>query len=445
MAESDAFFEEGLLARLLSLLEAIPLSRDVLSEQANRVFDDVHLTLSLLVHAEREGYLVYHGVTCRLTEVGRNWLDEHQDILAEPESEIAADEDERDRPIPYDVSKLKMEPRFLSVFQAIRKIDKGEIVLNPEFQRAFVWNNDKKSRLIESILIRIPLPAFYLDATSPTRWIVVDGLQRLSTLRDFCANKFTLSGMQFLTELGGNTFQELPDNYRVLIEDDTNLQFYNLMPETPAAAKYTIFSRVNTGGMVLTAQEIRHALTQGSGTAWLKDLVGSKDCEFQKATAGSVASLRQADREMAVRALAFRLLGRDAFKKIRTFDEFLLKTMHHLNTLSEQALQQLKKEFNEALGKVTLVFGKYAFRKQFHLKGRRYPINKALFEVWVNCVWDIPRLEIAKHKTKICELFVALMGRDDSFIASITSSTNSLFNVEKRFSSIENLLKEAIS
>ncbi|MCP4696585.1 MAG: DUF262 domain-containing protein [Gammaproteobacteria bacterium] len=127
-----------------------------------------------------------------------------------------------------------MESRHLSVFQALRKIDKKEINLNPDFRRAFVWDEIKQSRLIESILIRIPLPAFYLDATNQIYWIVVDGLQRLTTLHRYCRKQtFALSGLQFLDELNGKRFDALPPKYKVLIEDDTSLLFYNLMPGTP--------------------------------------------------------------------------------------------------------------------------------------------------------------------------------------------------------------------
>src|SRR5438067_1487566 len=90
---------------------------------------------------------------------------------------------------PFDPTKINVVREPMSVFQAMRKIGLGEIKLDPEFQRNLVWDAARQSRLIESILLKIPLPAFYLDAIEPDKWMVVDGLQRLSTLDSFCNEK----------------------------------------------------------------------------------------------------------------------------------------------------------------------------------------------------------------------------------------------------------------
>src|SRR5262249_55816137 len=104
------------------------------------------------------------------------------------------DEDEDgslDQPIvePFDPSRIKVDREPMSIFQVLRKISLGEIILNPAFQRNLVWDDVRRSRLIESALLRIPFPAFYFDGIDANRWTVIDGLQRLSTLRDFITRK----------------------------------------------------------------------------------------------------------------------------------------------------------------------------------------------------------------------------------------------------------------
>lgn len=435
--------ENGDLARLLGLLMPGPLASAEFEQQAQREFDDADFVTAVLQKAEQARHCIVENGNIKLTQAGREWLQDQPNWAAAVEQENTSSGGDVKQ--PYDVAKLKMEPRSLSVFQMLRKIQRDEIELNPDFQRAFVWDNEKKSRLIESILIRIPLPPFYLDATRPDKWAVVDGLQRLSTLRDFCDDEFILTGLQFLTELERKRFSELSNAHRILIEDDTTLQCYNLMPGTPAAAKYTIFSRVNTGGMVLTPQEIRHALTQGAATPWLRQLVQKTNGAFHRVTEGSVGTLRMGDRELAVRALAFRVLGREKYRKFNELDTFLLETMQILNSYSEKELQVIAHEFDQALDKVGSIFAKYSFRKIYGRDERRAPINKALFEVWVNCVWDWPGEVIVRHAPAIFDKFIKLMNEDDEFVKSISVGTSNIGMIEKRFTSIENLLREIMT
>jgi hypothetical protein len=372
----------------------------------------------------------------RITKSAREWLQKHGDEFLKTETEDTSSNAPRK---PYEVTKLKMEPKVVSIFQALRKIDKGEIDLDPEFQRAFVWDLIRQSRLIESVLLRIPLPAFYFDATNQTKWSVVDGLQRLTTLHRFCNEKaFKLEGLQFLTQLNGFSFDQLPLSFQVLLEDDTSLQFYNLMPGTPAEAKFTIFSRVNTGGMQLTAQEIRHALTQGKVTKWLANLAHGQ--AFVSATDGAIDHRRMEDRELAIRALAFQAFGVQEYREFAELDRFLLYAMGEFNAFPDSRLHQIGAKFESSLTKVLKIFGRYSFRKFYERNGRRSPINKALFEVWVNCVSEYDDSVLFQKKDKIIEQFLRLTNSDEIFLRSISTSTGSPTAVETRFQKIKELL-----
>lgn len=375
-----------------------------------------------------------------LTDQGQNWL-------ADQGAELSVEEDDNgdnSGPMqPYDVAKLNMETRNISVFQALRKIENGQINLQPEFQRAFVWDEVRQSRLIESVLIRIPLPAFYLDATDQVNWNVVDGLQRLTTLFNYCRKQsFKLQGLQFLRELEGNRFSELPTKYQVLIEDDTQLLFYNLMPGTPIQAKFTIFSRVNTGGLQLTPQEIRHALNQGPITNLLGAL--SKDPIFRTVTKGVVETLRMSDRELILRVLAFMHLGYEEYRQFNELDAFLIHAMIDLNKQPAEKLQYLAEVFINSLIKIEKLFGKYAFRKFYAINGRRSPFNKALFEVWTTTIVSYGLSELLANKEKIFDALIYLNNFSDAFSRSISSSTTSYTAVLTRFTNIEELLRRNV-
>jgi hypothetical protein len=444
-SESDILIVDGDAAVVMrALSNHTALSYVALKELVKKNWESDDTFDLVLKYIQKHNWLEENGAEFSLTEEGVSWLEQQTVGLDVEKEDVELDDNSRHEkpPHPYDVVKLRMEPRPLSVFQVLRKIEKNQINLNPEFQRAFVWDVTRESRLIESILIRIPLPAFYIDATDQVSWNVVDGLQRLTTLKRYCLDKaFALSGLEFLTELEGKCFDDLPPQYRVLIEDDTQLQFYNLMPGTPIQAKYTIFARVNTGGMQLTPQEIRHALSQGKSTTLLGRL--SKNPVFRNATDGAVESLRMSDRELILRSLGLMYLGVNSYRDYNQLDKFLLHAMSELNGLSDEELDKLEGDFVDSLLKVRAIFSRYAFRKIKSRNGRRNPFNKALFEVWTVSVQSYPLGVLEANKDKIIDRFIDLVMYDAMFSKSISSSTSSYWAVYTRFYAIENLLQKA--
>lgn len=343
--------------------------------------------------------------------------------------------------VPYDPTQVKVDLKPYTVFQIVRKIRLNEINLQPNFQRRLVWDRTRQSRLIESILINIPLPAFYLDAITINKWQVVDGLQRLTTLSRFCLhNQLRLKNLEFFKELEGKNFEELPRQYQRQIED-THLNLYIIQPDVPEEVKFTIFYRINTGGMTLTSQEIRHCLFHGQSTEFLKNLAESE--KVQIVTDYALSQKRMDDRESILRFLAFHLTPYTEYKK-SDFDEFLSHTMQTINRMGPEQLRDLRNMFFDTLNKAATVFGPYAFRKVYEVDGRRYPINKSLFEVWCVALTNYDEAELETHKEAIMEAFVRLMNEDDDFEKAISRSTGSVKNVQQRFSKVENLLAEVI-
>ena len=193
---------------------------------------------------------------------------------------------------PTDID-IVVEPKSLDAL--IKRIQHNEIDMNTDFQRhAELWDNRKMSRLIESILIRFPLPAFYFDASDENNWLIVDGLQRLSTIRKFVLDKkLRLNGLEFLTELNGKTFDKLHRQYQRRIEE-CPVTVYMIKPGTPEDVKYSVFRRINTGGLTLNNQEIRNALAKPRDRELLEELANS---ECSKAMLGDL-SKRMKDQEL---------------------------------------------------------------------------------------------------------------------------------------------------
>ncbi len=380
----------------------------------------------------------------RITPKGREYIEDIQLGDDVEEEEVLGNDPENyleEMGEPYDPTQIRVELTPFTIFQVMRKIELEEINLQPDFQRHIVWDETRQSRLIESILIRIPLPAFYLDAIDDDKWLVVDGLQRLSTLHRFYnQNELRLRNLEFLHELEGQIFKELPRKYQRQIEE-TKLNLYIIQPDTPGNVKFTIFYRINTGGLFLTAQEIRHALFQGKATKLLEELANSP--EFIRATANSIRTKRMDDREVVLRFLAFYLKPYENYRR-SDLHGFLSDAMQTINKSNSDEISKLKDLFREAMCKAEAIFGPYAFRKLYKIGGRRLPISKSLFEAWSVALIMYPLEKLEENKDYIIQEFVRIMNEDNIFGKSISQGTGGVATVHKRFSTIEDLLKRTI-
>ena len=204
---------------------------------------------------------------------------------------------------PFDPEEVKIRTVNIVVAQLVSRIEHGGLDLAPDFQRLRgIWDNTRKSRLIESLLLRIPIPVFYVAANSDDDWQVVDGLQRMSTINDFVTGKFALNRLEYLVWLEGHKHDQLPRQMQRRISE-TQLIVNVIEPGTPNEVMFNVFLRINTGGMTLNKQEIRHALHPGVIREFLTELAESD--EFLTATDNSIAKRRMADRECVLRFLAF--------------------------------------------------------------------------------------------------------------------------------------------
>lgn len=347
---------------------------------------------------------------------------------------------------PFDPTLIRVERTNPTIELLTRRIRHNEIDLSPDFQRkAGIWSQEAQSRLIESILIRIPLPAFYVDATDENHWLVVDGLQRLTAFQRFIvdSDSFELRGMEFLHNLEGKRFSDLPRSFQRRIEE-TEVTVFQIQAGTPDAVKFNIFKRINTGGLPLSAQEIRNALNGTRVRTYLGRL--STSDAFLSATSYSIRDKRMADRECVVRYLAFILQDPSSYNS-NDFDAFLNLTMQALNDpirVPDDHLQELEHQFYDAMELAKRLFGRYAFRKYYGMQYRLSPINKALFEAWSVNLAIIPaelRKALLEKREILLKRFAELM-QDNGFQLAISQGTGAPSRVRTRFKKIGQLIGE---
>ena len=344
---------------------------------------------------------------------------------------------------PFDPEKIrvKTEPRSLDL--VLKRIKHGEIDLAPEFQRrARVWSQTKKAQLIESLLLRIPLPVFYVSAAPNDDWAVVDGLQRLTTISDFAANDFPLTDLEYLKDMENLTFAQLPRPLQRRIEE-TVIVIHIIEPGTPDDVMINIFKRINTGGEPLRAQEIRNALVKGPAREFLKELAASS--RFLDATGRTVRDTRLDAQECVARFCTFFIHPYSDYGDT-DLDSFILKGMQAISAMPNEMRDGLRRSFEHAMDAAAAILGRYAFRKFFEVDGRRGPVSKALFEATSVNLARLPNSEVERltaRKDKVMQAMIRLM-KDADFLGSITSSTGDRLRVHKRFNAIENLLVQVL-
>lgn len=348
---------------------------------------------------------------------------------------------------PFDPTKINIETKTPSLDTLIKRISRNSIEMNTEsyFQRKDdLWDIQKQSRLIESILIRFPLPAFFFDATNDDKWLIVDGLQRLSSIRNFCIKKtLKLTNLEFLTHLNGKTWDDLPENMHRLIEE-VQVVIYKIMPGTPTDVKFNIFKRINTGGLILEPQEIRHALFQGKPSKFIAELAQNK--AFMEATGGRIKTRRMLDRDFVNRFLAFYLFGYEEYGP--DLDTFMSKAMASINKKTDVELEKIKSDFSASMNLAKDIFGEQAFRK-VHKKHRRLPpINKALFDAIATqfaLISDEKRKLLKSKKSVFKRELKNSLANDESFFWSVTSSTGDRKRVYIRHTVVQGLINKTIN
>ncbi|MEU5821194.1 DUF262 domain-containing protein [Streptomyces sp. NPDC047803] len=358
------------------------------------------------------------------------------------ELELPDDEDRyddtEDSSAPFQPDSIRIRTETTTVDLLLSRLREGMIDLAPDFQRRTgIWDDRAQSRLIESLLLRIPVSNLHMAQGDEDRWAVVDGVQRLTAVARFMEpglldlGPLTLRGLDYLWRLHGSTYQDLTGRLKIRLRE-TQLTVHILEKGTPEAVKYNVFSRINTGGAPLRPQELRHALVPGPARDFLADL--AEDPAFGEATRWSVSNERMADREMVLRFLAFRLSNPVEHTE-KDFDQFLRNAMGKVNARNDEEREALAREFRVAMRCARELFGEHAFRK-WHGEERSAPvINKALFEtvsVTLALLDDQGRARLVASRARVLDRFFALMKNWD-FERAISVGTTDPAKIRTRF------------
>jgi hypothetical protein len=384
----------------------------------------------------------------------------------EPAPDVVDDEDtggDEFNVQPWNPSKIRITTKHFTLREVVEQIRSEELDLSPDFQREYVWKRRQRTRLIESILLGIPLPAFYFNQEEDATYQVVDGVQRLSTISLFMSDGHELNAtdLEYLKDLDGLRFSQL-DQASMRRFRNAQIVVHIIESQTPDEVKYDIFSRVNTLGSPLSTQEIRHAMSRQRSRQFLLEL--SELASFDDATARNFFRKdrddpaqwvrdtgRMMNRELALRFCAFLDFDQDVYKQFSSLDAYLGDFTKRIDgrpasgpSFDENQLFDMHCKFDLAMENAIHILGKHAFRRNPASASKRGPINRAVFEAQATALAKFPRDLLAQHKEKVRDKLLALFS-DEFYVRCITVGTGDWRRVSLRLSRTHEAILEALS
>lgn len=353
---------------------------------------------------------------------------------------------------PFNPNDIDIEVQNLNIGTLIERMKYGEINFNTEFQRnPGLWTKVKQSQLIESILLGLNLPAFYFDVHNNSKWDVIDGLQRCWAIYKFCVDDkepLQLQGLEFLgknaqgeTYLEGKTFAELERPLqRSIIERTITI---NKFKKGDRRVRFILFKRLNTGGLNLTAQEIRNAVYQGRAIDFINRL--AQNTTFKQVTEAKISSVRMEDRDFISRFIAFYLQDYRAYQP--SLDEFVNKGIELLEEKDEAAYKEIEQRFEASLKLTHTIWGNQAFRKQYdETSSKRNPINKAYFEVIMSSFARLGEADeecLRQSASSMQSNMIELMNA--GYDKSLSIATGGFSSVKERHSKFLDVINQILS
>lgn len=360
---------------------------------------------------------------------------EFDDSSIEDQNDFPDEDLSADRKIFTD----KGDPEIESL---MKRYQKGTLEIQPDYQRMFVWDSKKASRLIESSLLDIPLPIIYLAEDAGSKVVnIIDGQQRLTSFFSFISGKFPdgktfkLTGLKVFKECNGKTFKDLTEELQDKIISYP-IRTITFKKESDANLKYEIFERLNTGAAPLNDQELRNCVYRGTYNKLLRELANNEDFRFITGIVNPDKRMR--DIELVLRFASFFHTNYLDYKA--PTKKFLNKEMEKYQNISPADAAELTNAFKNAVSIIRSIFSEHSFKRYYagdsrHQSGRweTKKFNTSLYDV---LMWTMAREDknkVFQNLDSVREAFIHLMTENNEFIEAIEKSTSSIYAVKIRF------------
>lgn len=330
--------------------------------------------------------------------------------------------------IPIKDRRVVTQPYDLAIDNLIQQINSGILFLRPisnrpKFQRQYVWSDKLASRLVESVLLNVPIPPCYLSENDDCEYDVIDGQQRIYSLYRFVENQFALRDLTAIPELNGLRFFELPSKEQRKIRTHT-LRCTVIKNESHSEIKFDVFERLNSSTMPLNAQELRNCMYRGA----LNNLLGELSFEkkWLKIRGRKTPDKRLADEEIILRFFSFQIMGIHNYKT--PLKSWLNDTACLGRKFSDQKIGDLRNKWHSSLDVCLELFDHSAcFRRP-----KSKAINRALYDLLMYTASQITVETAKSKKTQFLESYTNLL-KDTEFEDLISRSVDHKKRTDRRF------------
>lgn len=361
----------------------------------------------------------------------------NQDVDELEEDDSTLDADSLDAPVDISPERRKIftdksDPPISALHMRYKS---GDLVLDPIFQRRKVWEDARSSRLIESLLLEVPLPIFYLAESADGNEEVIDGQQRLSAFFRFLDNDYPLRGLKALPHLNGVLFKDLDKPLQKIVRD-SSIRTITFKKESEEGLRFEIFERLNTGAVPLNRQELRNCVYRGPYNKLLNTL--SADPDYRALMGLKGPEKRMKDVEYVLRFAAF--FHATYLKYKPPMARFLDDDMRKYQQISSTEIEELRTGFKTAVALTRSLLGQNAFKRYYrgtekapggHWEPTKF--NASLFDILLWSLSGRDKNQIMANLDAIREALIVLMTEDQDFIDSIELSTSALKMVQMRF------------
>lgn len=333
--------------------------------------------------------------------------------------------------------RLVTQSYDLSVNTLVEQWDDGTLTL-PEIQRQYVWDNARASRLVESLLLNVPIPVVYFSETAEVNYLIIDGHQRIQSIVRFLDNRFALSGLKVFGELNGKRFHQLTERDQRQLRTRV-IRAIIISADSDPMMKFEVFERLNTGSIALNAQEVRNSTHRGPMNELIKEL--TLYVPFRKCVNNVKPRPRMVDNELILRYLALENRWSEYRPPLK---RFLNEYIREANTWSVEKLEATRIKFEASCDSLLEVLGHGAFRL-VDAKGNPIDrsVNRALAEVQLTAFsWVVDPTAIGAHRDlliyEISELY-----KDASFLDALQRATGDRKRTHRRLGMFTETLTRA--
>ena len=326
------------------------------------------------------------------------------------------------------------------------KLDRGQLDLQPKFQREYVWSlrPELPSRLIESLLLEIPIPPIYFGKVNQGRLEMIDGQQRLTTLVNFVSNKFPLRKLQRMASLNHKFFKDLTKQQQEKILD-TPIRSIVIDAGANTELRYEVFERLNRGSMTLNEQELRNCVYRGPFNDLLAEL--EKDTYWRKSKGGDEPEGRFKEREVILRFFAF---ANRLPQYSGNLKRFLNEYMGQYAPREPQDLKAHAAQFRQTMQNIYAVFGDKAARlyeisSRTNKGGWDSKFSVTAFDIQASALMNQPPAKVQKAAEQIRELFLFTILTDIEMQDAISKRTGSTLQTKVRWTKFRELVDPVLA